>query len=266
MISCLISYKFKTAIKQSQIGKSSLPRHIISFKLMQSRSCKVWTFSNVIAGSDSTTAVMRALMYNLLAHPGSLQKLRQELLDTDKKSGLAHPYPKWNEVKDLPYLDACVNEAVRLHPPFVLPLERIAPQGGVVIGERHYPEGTCIGMNAYVVNRHRPTFGEDADSWRPERFLVEDLALRKSRENGIMTVSFPYSKRGLFDQSIAKMECIVWGWKARVSWEMGRLYGDQEDHAGSRSQLRCQLPPCLQIILGGFWLSGFFKNAKLMFI
>lgn len=72
-----------------------------------------------------------------------------------------------------------------------LTLIRVAPQGGIVIGGHHYQEGTNIGMNAYVVNRHKPTFGEDADSWRPERFLVADPALKKRRENGMMTVRLP---------------------------------------------------------------------------
>ena len=71
---------------------------------------------------------MRALIYNLLARPESLKKLMEEFSDSDRKSQLTRPYPKWNEVKDLPYLDACVNEAVRLHPPFVLPLERYNPE------------------------------------------------------------------------------------------------------------------------------------------
>lgn len=153
------------------------------------RSSRTWTFSNVIAGSDSVTVVMRTLVYNLLAHPDSLAKLLAELRAADETTGLTRPYPQWSEVRELPFLDACWNEAVRLHPPFSLPLERVAPEGGVVICGRHFPQGTCIGMNPYVVNRHRPTFGEDADEWRPERWLVEDAAERKKMENGIMTVS-----------------------------------------------------------------------------
>ena len=132
---------------------------------------------------------MKATLYNLLANQDSIDKFYQELHATDKTSGLSRPYPKWNEVKDLPYLDACVHEALRLHPPFVLPLERVVPKGGVAISGHHFSEGTCIGMNAYVVNRHRPTFGEDANSWRPERWLADDPALRKKLEGSLMTVS-----------------------------------------------------------------------------
>lgn len=148
----------------------------------------------MIAGSDSTTVVMRTAVYNLLANRSSLDKLLRELREADQKYSLARPFPKWNEVKDLPYLEACVNEAVRLHPPFALPLERVAPKGGVVLGGKHFPEGTCIGMNPFVVNRHRPTFGEDVDAWRPERWLVADLALKKKLEGSIMTVRYSLIK------------------------------------------------------------------------
>jgi hypothetical protein len=143
---------------------------------------------------------MKATLYNLLANPESLRKLYQELQDADKQSGLSRPYPKWNEVKDLPYLHACFYEALRLHPPFVLPLERVVPKGGVVISDRYFPEGTCIGMNAYVVNRHRPTFGEDVESWRPERWLVGDPLLQKNLEGCIMTVSSTHSREQLKEE------------------------------------------------------------------
>lgn len=99
------------------------------------------------------------------------------------------PFPRWNEVKDLPYLDACVQEALRIDPPFILPLEREVPTGGLTIGGSYYPEGTSIGMNPYVINRHRPTFGEDADYWRPERWLVDKDEHRWEMEGSLLIVS-----------------------------------------------------------------------------
>ena len=178
------------------------------------RAARTWTFSNVIAGSDSTTVVMRTTMYNILAHKSSLQRLQEELRQTDEKTGLTRPFPLWSEVKDLPYLDACVQEAVRLHPPFCLPLERVAPAGGIKIGDRYFPEGTQIGMNPYVVNRHRPTFGEDAECWRPDRWLVNDPDHRRKLESSIMTVRswetiimFQYSFQ---NRSLALADAHVW--------------------------------------------------------
>ncbi len=132
---------------------------------------------------------MRTVFYNLLAHPSSMSRLYGELIEAEQKTGLSRPYPAWNEVRDLPYLDACINEALRLHPPFCLPLERVVPAGGVTMCGQYFAEGTVLGMNPYVVNRHRPTFGEDVDSWRPERWLGHDEDHRRKLEQSIMTVS-----------------------------------------------------------------------------
>jgi cytochrome P450 len=155
---------------------------------LKHRSITAWTFSNVIAGSDSTAVVMRTVFYNLLAYPASLKKLHEEFITAEHHHHLSRPYPKWSELRELPYLDACVNEAVRLHPPFCLPLEREVPEGGVTICGRYFTEGTVVGMNPYVVNRHRPTFGEDVDVWRPERWLGLDEEHRRKLEQSIMTV------------------------------------------------------------------------------
>ncbi|KAM0804923.1 cytochrome P450 [Usnea florida] len=163
-----------------------------------------WTFSNVIAGSDSTAVVMRTVLYNLLSHSNSLDRLYTELLDVEREKGLRRPYPKWNEVSELPYLDACVNEAIRLHPPFCLQLERIVPEGGITVCGRYLEEGTVVGMNPYVVNRHRPTFGEDADSWRPERWLEHGAEYRRKLEQSIMT--FGAGRRVCLGKSVALLE------------------------------------------------------------
>ncbi|SPQ24135.1 4694387b-5c2e-410e-8096-87984d3615cd [Thermothielavioides terrestris] len=159
-----------------------------------------WTFSNVIAGSDSTAAVMKEVMYNLLAHPDTLKRLRAELLESGP---LSKPYPSWKDICDLPYLDACVQEGVRLHPPFCLPLERVVPEGGIMIGGRFYPGGTVVGMSPHVINRHKPTFGEDADVWNPDRWMVSK-ELRKKREDAILT--FGSGRRVCLGRHIAMLE------------------------------------------------------------
>ncbi|RAQ62994.1 cytochrome P450 [Aspergillus flavus] len=118
---------------------------------------------------------------NLLTHPATLQALSSELITAN----LTLPYPKWNEVCDLPYLDACIQEAVRLHPPFALVLGRVVPAGGVTVLNHYLPEGTLVGGNPYVVNRHAETFGPDVEEWRPERWLEGEG--RKRLEQSVPT-------------------------------------------------------------------------------
>ena len=148
-----------------------------------------WTFSNVIAGSDSTGVVLKTTMYNLCAQPSSMHRLYEELVQAEQTQGLTRPFPSWSEVRDLPYLDACINEGVRLHPPFCLPLERVVPAEGVLIAGRFFEAGTVVGMSPWVVNRHRPTFGEDADMWRPERWLSQGREHYKKPDSSVLTVS-----------------------------------------------------------------------------
>ena len=80
---------------------------------------------------------------------------------------------------------------MRLHPPFCLPFERVVPEGGVEICGRFFKGGTVVGMNPYVANRHRRTWGEDADEWRPERWLGLEEEEHRILEQSVLTVSFP---------------------------------------------------------------------------
>ncbi|KAJ5497539.1 Benzoate 4-monooxygenase cytochrome P450 [Penicillium fimorum] len=142
-----------------------------------------WTFSNVIAGSDSVGTIMRTMLFNLLVYPHTLAKLRQEL----ENANPTRPFPRYSEVRDLPYLDACVLEASRVHPPFALPFERVVPKGGLTVLGHYLPEGTVIGGSPYVVNRDRNTFGDDAEFWRPERWLEGDGAHKRHLEASMLT-------------------------------------------------------------------------------
>lgn len=128
---------------------------------------------------------MRTTMYSLLVYPHTFDKLFKELKDAN----VSRPYPTWTEIRNLPYLDACVLEGIRMHPPFALPFERVVPKGGITIAGQHLPEGTDVGGNAYVVNRNKGWFGDDAEFWRPERWLEKDEAHKRKLEAGILTVS-----------------------------------------------------------------------------
>lgn len=128
---------------------------------------------------------MRTTFFNLLVYPQTLERLYEEL----RAANVSTPVPIYNEVRNLPYLDACVQEGIRMHPPFALPFERIVPKGGIEILGHFIPEGTAVGASPYVINRHKNTFGEDAEFWRPERWLEKDEMHKKKLENSMLTVS-----------------------------------------------------------------------------
>lgn len=58
-----------------------------------------------------------------------------------------------------------------MHPGVGFPLERVVPAAGVTICDFHIPGGTIIGANAWVIHQDKEVFGEDAGTFRPERWL-----------------------------------------------------------------------------------------------
>ncbi|KAL4963708.1 cytochrome P450 [Aspergillus stella-maris] len=129
-----------------------------------------WVNSNIQAGNDTTAILQSAIFYHLLKNPSSLAKLRLEIDDAFARGRLSE-IATWKETRNLPYLDACVKEAARIHPPISLPLERIVSESGAEIAGVYMTGGTTIAMNPWAVHRDTDTFGDDAEIWRPERWL-----------------------------------------------------------------------------------------------
>lgn len=77
----------------------------------------------------------------------------------------------WAEAQQLPYLDAVVKEAFRIHPAAGLPLERVVPAGGATIAGHFVLGGTIVGCSAWVLHRNPSIFGADSAHFRPERWL-----------------------------------------------------------------------------------------------
>ncbi|KAF2008693.1 cytochrome P450 oxidoreductase [Aaosphaeria arxii CBS 175.79] len=122
--------------------------------------------SNIIAGSDTTAVSLCSVFFHLLTSPSALQKLRQEI---DQKC------PQGQRVtfkisQDMPYLQAVIKEALRLHPATGLPLWRVVPEGGFHIEEYSLPAGTNIGINTWVAHYDKRIYGDDAHLFRPERW------------------------------------------------------------------------------------------------
>ena len=68
-----------------------------------------------------------------------------------------------------------VPEALRMLPGVSLPLERYVPEGGCPFqnGES-VPQGAIVGVNPYLVRRHKSVWGADAGKFHPERWLKND--------------------------------------------------------------------------------------------
>lgn len=139
------------------------------------------------AGSETTAISLAAVFYYLLKNPGCYHTLMQELQEAIE-SGTVQSRPSglisWTESQTLPYLDACIKEAFRMHPAAGLPLERVTPPQGADICGRHIPGGIIVGCSAWVIHRRPEIYGPDVDVYRPERWLeVDKLKLKEMNAN-----------------------------------------------------------------------------------
>ncbi|PYI11789.1 cytochrome P450 family protein [Aspergillus sclerotiicarbonarius CBS 121057] len=128
--------------------------------------------SNVFAGSDTTAISLRSIIYYLLKSHECLSKLRDEIEDRKCQGRLSDPV-RLEEANDMPYLQACMYEALRLHPAVGMNLPRVVPKEGIVIDGCFLPGGTTVGVNPWVVHRDPSVFGDDVEAFRPERWLAE---------------------------------------------------------------------------------------------
>jgi cytochrome P450 len=101
--------------------------------------------SNMVAGSDTTAISLSAILYYLLKNPQTFETLRQEIDERQREGRIGH-YITFKESQDMPYLQAVMKEALRMHPATGLPLERVVPAGGASICDRFFPEGVSCGV------------------------------------------------------------------------------------------------------------------------
>lgn len=163
--------------------------------------------SMAFAGSETTAISLAAVFYHLLRNPSRYHKLMHEL-DSAISDGTVEDRPNnlvtWAESQQLPYLDACIKEAFRLHPAAGLPLERVVPAQGIDICDEHIAGGTIVGCNAWVIHRRPEIFGDDVDAYRPERWIEAEKEKRKEMEATMF--QFGMGARTCIGKNISLME------------------------------------------------------------
>lgn len=139
------------------------------------------TTSIALAGSDTTAISLAAVFYHLLKNPAYYKRLNNEI-DEALRTGLIEDEEgiiSWQDAQKLPFLHACIQETFRMHPAIGLILERVVPSQGMDICGDFIPGGTVVGCNSWVIHCRRDVFGDDVETFRPERWLGDELKVRE---------------------------------------------------------------------------------------
>lgn len=156
--------------------------------------------TQLIAGSDTTSNSSCALLYHAVRTPGVMEKLQREL--DAAVPDPATKVPDYEAVRNLPYLEAVINETLRIHSPSGIGLPRQIPAGspGVHIRGHYFPAGTVLSVPTYSIHHSRDVWGEDADEFRPERWA--DVTPRQRNA----FIPFSYGPRSCVGRNVAEME------------------------------------------------------------
>ena len=104
----------------------------------------------ITAGSDTTAASLTYIFYRLSEDPTRVQKLRTEL----NENGIHHAAGiAVQDLQHLPYLNAVINETLRLHPPVPDGVFRDTGAHGLQIGEHYIPGNVTILTPIYAIQR-----------------------------------------------------------------------------------------------------------------
>ncbi|KAF2727127.1 cytochrome P450 ClCP1 [Polyplosphaeria fusca] len=120
----------------------------------------------VVGGSETLTSAISGAFHQLLAHPAAMETLVSEVRSSFEKEADISA----GALSKLPYLNAVIDETLRLCPPFPDALRRLVPPTGAIIAGRAVDPGTTVSVSCYSMFRSPKIFTEP-DAFIPARWL-----------------------------------------------------------------------------------------------
>ena len=118
----------------------------------------------VFAGSDTTSSTMAWFILHMVVYPNVQGKIHEEL---DRVVG-ENASPRWQDVKNMPYLQATICEVMRRSSP--VPVTGSNAMRDTTIGGFHIPKGTFVLFDWRQINNDGREWSQP-DQFKPERFL-----------------------------------------------------------------------------------------------
>ncbi|XP_067829642.1 cholesterol side-chain cleavage enzyme, mitochondrial-like [Heptranchias perlo] len=146
-------------------------------------------------GVDTTSMTLLWTMYELAKNPIVQEKLRNEIIAANQKTG-GDPLQM---LKSVPLLRAALKETLRLHP-VALSLQRYTNED-IVLQNYHIPVGTLVQVGLYAMGRSSEIFYKP-ERYNPERWLNQETHYFKN-------LNFGFGPRQCIGRRIAEAEMLL---------------------------------------------------------
>ncbi|KAI0386882.1 cytochrome P450 [Hypomontagnella monticulosa] len=211
----LLETMIKTRMTQPQDAKHDLYSFVAdALKTEDGKSLRVndlWMEAILftVAGGDTSSTAMAAILFYVARHRKCYEKLSQEIRSTfDSGSDISGP-----KLASCKYLRACVDEALRMSPPLAgTPWRELAPDDDgaapFVVDGHVIPKGTYVGVGVYSLH-HNEDYFPDPFTYKPERWLEpngEDGAPGSRKVMHDAFAPFSTGARGCAGKAMAYLE------------------------------------------------------------
>ncbi len=131
------------------------------------------------AGRDTTAQSLTWTLYLLMRYPAAKERVLEELRTVFPNAG--HHLPiSFDSVQpySLPYTMAVFNESLRLYPPVPIEIKECTIDSTFPDGTS-LPKGSVVMWVPWAMGRSHQIWGEDADEFRPGRWLLSDSEMKQ---------------------------------------------------------------------------------------
>lgn len=196
----------------------------------------------IAAGAETSATTLSAAILYLTTTPATTvggQSPLEKLIAEVRGAFSSDADINFAGVKNLPYLGAVLDEALRMHPPTVWGFGRQAKAGGTVVanGQVYLPEATILTICHYAMFRNPRNFAVP-DTFAPERWLTgadADPRFRNDQRDAFQP--FSYGPRNCIGRYLALAEMrtvlarIVFNFDLTIQPDSQRWAADQKSYA-----------------------------------
>jgi len=161
----------------------------------------------IVAGSETTANALSGILARLLYNKDKYAILVDEIRSTFKDESEI----RIEKLSEMTYMNAVLEEGLRIHPPIPTGLLRTVPKNGDTIDGHWVPGGTAVSVGGWAASHNEVNF-KDADKFIPERWIGDAYS------TDIKKASQPFSlgPRGCIGRHLSYLEMRII--LARLLW------------------------------------------------
>lgn len=172
------------------------------------------------AGHETTASAMAWATYLLVKHPDVQTKLREEIHANLPSIEDESAQITSQDIDKLIYLNAVLNETLRVFPPVPLTLRETTAD--TTIQGHFIPASTSIVVCPWAINTSAALWGDDAKEFKPERWLGPGRMNTGGADSNYAVTTFLHGPRSCIGKDFAKAEfaCLVAALVGRFEMEL----------------------------------------------